>query len=303
MFLIGLLHIIYGATFTISKILISYATPILVIGIRMTLAGFLLLGLACLLKKNRIKYDFYIVSNIFALGFFGIFLPYALRYWSLKYLTVLKTSLIYNLSPFISFIFSYLFLNEKTSAKKIMGMTLGFLGVIPIIVAQSSVEESIKSFLFVSWAEVAMLISVSSFCLGWVILKKLISKESISPFALNGRTMIIGGILSLMTSCIFEQNVTIKDPVNFSLWLIVIILMTNVTCFYLYSYLLKKYSATLISLGGLIAPLSAGFTSWLLLGEKITVDSLLSGILIVIGFLIFYLDEIKSIHITSEKTK
>ncbi len=72
--------------------------------------------------------------------------------------------------------------------------------------------------------------------------------------------------------------------------------MTNVICFYLYSYLLKKYSATLISLGGLLAPLSAGFTSWLLLGEKITVDSLVSAILIVIGFLIFYLDEIKSLN-------
>lgn len=296
MILILLLHIIYGATFTISKILISYATPILVIGIRMTLAGFLLVGFAYLLNKNRIKYSFYTISNICALAFFGIFLPYALRYWSLKYLTVLKTSLIYNLSPFISFIFAYLFLNERISWKKIAGMTLGFLGVIPIIMAQSSAEESIKSFLFVSWAEIAMLVSVSSFCLGWVILKKFISKESISSFALNGRTMIIGGILSLITSCLFEQNLTIKDPVNFSFWLILIILMTNVTCFYLYSYLLKKYSATLISLGGLLAPLSAGFTSWILLGEKITIDSLASGIFIVIGFLIFYLDEIKSLQ-------
>lgn len=291
--LILFLHLIYGATFTVSKILIAYAPPILTIGIRMTIAGIILLGISSFAKNKKVKYNPYVIINILALGFFGIFLPYALRYWSLKYLTVFKTALIYNLSPFISFIFSATMLSEKLTFRKFLGMTIGFLGILPIMLSQDPTEASLRSIYFISWAEIGMIVSVSSFCFGWVILKKFLSKKSISSFALNGRTMIIGGIFSLITSILCEGKLSIQSPIIFSSWLILIIIMTNIICFYLYSYLLKKYSATLISLGGLLSPISAGFTSWLLLGEKATVESLFSCILIVIGFLIFYYEEIQ----------
>ena len=282
MLLIILLHALYGCTFTISKILIKLASPILVIGIRMTIAGILLSAFSALFIRQKehdgLFKDKVALWYIFQIAVFGTFLPYVLRYWALQFLPVTKTALIYNISPFVSFFFSYLFFNEKSSVRKWIGLAFGFCGVLPILITKSSaVEASIGGIGFLSYAEIAMLVAVTCFSYGWIVMKKLVLHCDMSPAQINGSNMFIAGILALMTSVWLEPVHTIVEPKQFAFWLGLIIIITNFFCYNLYAILLRKYSATLLSLAGLIAPVSAAITSWLYFGERIGGKTTLPG--------------------------
>ncbi len=293
MLAIILLNIIYGSTFTISKILLQFAPPLYLIGIRMTLAGTLLLSYARFFRKERFVYSKEMIKSLALIGSIGIFLPYVLRYYALGYMTVGKTALIYNLSPFVSFIFSVLLLSERITWKKLLGVTIGFCGIVPSIMVQSASEANLDIFWKISWPELAMIVSVSAFCFGWIIMKQLVGWTTRSAFWINGHTMLLGGIMSLSTSWFMEPYATIAEPLQFGCWLALIMILTNVITYQLYAHLLKTTSATLMSLGSLIAPISASATSWLYFKEAIGWDFFATLGIVLFGFVIFYQDEFK----------
>jgi drug/metabolite transporter (DMT)-like permease len=285
------MQLLYGCTFTISKILITFASPMYVIGIRMTLAGSILSFLALLFTKNRHRFDRLSQWHLAQVSFFGICLPYLLRYWSLQYLPVIKTAIIYNTAPFASFIFSYFLLKERSSWRKWLGLGIGFIAILPVLIAGRDIGKQAISFL--SLPEMAMIVAVFSFSYSWVIMKKLVMRTQASPFVINGIVMFFGGLLALLASFTLETNHVIKQPTEFMLWLILIMLITNVICYNLYTYLLNKHSATLLSLAGLAAPVSAAITSWLYFNEKLTWDTAVSGVLVLTAFCVFYYEELK----------
>jgi drug/metabolite transporter (DMT)-like permease len=291
MFLILLMQLLYGCTFTISKILIGFAPPMYVIGIRMTLAGGLLSMLALAFTKARKHFDKKSCFYLAQISLFGICLPYLLRYWALQFLPVIKTAVIYNTAPFGTFIFSYFLLKERSSLRKWLGLSVGFLAIFPLLLSGKDIGP--KAFGFLSWPEIAMIVAVLSFSYSWVIVKKLIMRTHASPFIINGISMFFGGICALLASYTLETNHTIANPKTFVLWLALIILITNGICYNLYAYLLNRYSATLLSLAGLMAPISAAITSWLYFGETLTMDTVFSAGLVLIGFMLFYFEELK----------
>ena len=155
-------------------------------------------------------------------------------------------------------------------------------------------EAGLQAIGFLSFPELAMLGSVTTFSYGWIIMKRLVMhNKNLSSLLINGLNMLIGGVCALSTSFLTEPKASIDDPLSFMFWLLLIILATNMICYNLYAHLLKKHSATLLSLAGLIAPVSAGFTSYFYFGEVIGWTSYLSGLLVIIGFLIFYSDQFK----------
>lgn len=109
--------------------------------------------------------------------------------------------------------------------------------------------------------------------------------------------MLIGGLLALIHSYISGEswqpipiigNNTIA-LVECAIWMT---LISNIICYNLYGYLLTKYSATFLSLAGLITPLFASLFGWYFLNEQITWHFYMSIFLFSIGLFIFYQEEI-----------
>ena len=74
-----------------------------------------------------------------------------------------------------------------------------------------------------------------------------------------------------------------------ALWML---LISNVVCYNLYGHLLKRFSATFMSLAGLITPLFASLFGWYFLDEVITWHFYMSMFIFSIGLFIFYQEEI-----------
>jgi len=294
MFLILVLYALFATSFPISKILLSYITPIFYTGIRMFLSGILLLSYEYFYARNKFSFhkkDLWLYARIV---FFGIYITYILRFWGLSYLSSTKTAFLFNLAPFFASFYSYLFLKEKLTFKQWIGLAIGFLGIIPILLTSTTSEKFFGEFSFLSWPELAVLAAVASHSYSWIVMRQLVRHRNHSPILVNGLSMLVGGALALVTAVFTEGLQPIPDMWSFVGWFAAIILISNIICHNLYAHLLKRYSATFLSFAGFLGPLFTAFYGWVILRESVTWHFYLSAIIVFIGLFLFYRDELKN---------
>ncbi len=264
----------------------------------MFLAGSILLTYQFLWKKECIyikKKHLWLYAQII---FLGIYAAYVFRFMGLKYLTSTKTAFLFNSSPFFTAIYSYIFFNDRMTKKQWLGLIIGFLGLIPILLTSSPIEQEWGEIFFISWPELAILIGVALHSYSWIVVRKLVKEKAHTPLIVNGITMFGGGIVALITAPLIEGFAPIVKPlehiVPFLGWLSFVVIISNIICYNLYGHLLKKYSATFISFSGFLVPIFAALYGWGLLSEKITWQFYVSSLIVFIGLYLFYQDELKS---------
>lgn len=294
MFFVILLYALFASVFTIGKTGLEYAQPLFFVGSRMFLAGMMMLGYQYIFKRKEFKLKKEDMLRIFFLAFFAIYLTNVLEFWGLKYLTSFKTCFIYSLSPFASALLSYWMFSDKMSPKKWGGLLIGCLGFLPILINETSSEELTGHLWFLSWAEVAVMIAAFSSVYGWVLLKQLVSENGYSTTMANGMGMLIGGMMALFHSFIEES----WDPIPVTQigpyvdCMLLLILISNLICYNLYGYLLKRYSVTFISFAGFITPLFTALFGWFYLGEVVTWPFYVSAAIVFVGLYLFNQEEL-----------
>jgi drug/metabolite transporter (DMT)-like permease len=311
MFLIVLLYALLASTFTLGKSALDYGQPFFLIAVRMFVGGSILLGYQYFADRSKFYLrtkDFFLFTHIFV---FHIYLAYMLEFWALDYLPAATVGLIYNISPFITAIFSYFLFKERLSSKQRIGLLIGFFGLLPIVMQQTP-EEVVVGRFFVSLPEFALFISVAAACYGWIVMKKLLDR-GYTPVMVNGVGMIVGGFMALLTSLWWEGMPTIQSAqaeglirpyliemlgahgagiALFAWYTLLLVLVANVIFYNLYGELLKKYSATFLSFVGFITPLFAALFGWMMQGEVVTWHFFASVILVTFGLYVFYQDEL-----------
>lgn len=297
MWLVGLLYAICASTFTISKAALSYVTPLFFTGARMTLAGAILLAYHYARKKTIIipQHHWHLFGQVI---FFYIYCAYVFDILALQYLTSAKACLLYDLCPFLSALFSYFWFNEYMTVKKWIGLSIGCAGFLPVILTSTPGEKGINGSV-ISWPELTMFIAVVSSVYGWILIRQLVKDHEYSSVMVNGVGMLGGGILAFITSFILEGWYVspIMDMTGFVFYTLLIIVVSNFLFSNLYSVLLKKYTATLLSFAGFTAPLFAALLGWIFLGEKVSWDFFLTTLFVLIGLYIFYQEELRQGYI------
>jgi drug/metabolite transporter (DMT)-like permease len=302
---IVILYALFASIFIFGKNLLMYCTPLFAVGFRMTLAGAIFLIYLLIFKKEKLKFTKSQWYDLICLSIFNIFLTNVLEFWGLQHLDAAKTCFLYSLSPFFSMMLSYFFFKERTTLKKWMGVIIGIAGFVPLLIHQSPQEEKLTHlFSILSLAELAVIGATIASVLGWIFLRKLV-KSDISPFAANGISMFIGGILSLISSFIVDS----WDPFPVTQWKpvlmysLIIGIISNGICYNLYGKLLKTYTASFLAFCGIMTPFFAAILGYLFLNEVLTWHFLTSGIIVFIGLLIFYSEDLKQGYICKENKK
>lgn len=292
MILIVLLYGLFATSFSMGKLLLTYTSPIFLAGIRMSLAGSILLFYQYFFAHQHFKFRTKHLFLYAQLIFFGIYVTYILRFWALSYLPSFKTSFLYNFSPFFAWIYSYIFFNESITTKKATGLFIGFCGMIPMLLTGSTAETALGEWYFISWPEFAVIVSVASHSYSWIIMRKLVRDKSYAPSMVNGISMLIGGLLALVTSLFVENYTPIENPLPFFSLLGLVIIISNIICYNLYAYLLKSYTATFLAFAGFLSPLFAALYGKFFLHETISWHFYCSSIIVFIGLYLFYQEEL-----------
>lgn len=295
MYLALLLYALFASVFTISKTGLEYAQPFFLVGSRMLFAGFLMLGYQYFFQRQEFKCAKKDLWRILRLAIFCIYLTNVFEFWGLKYLTSFKTCFIYSLSPFLSALFSYWMFSEKLTNKKWLGLIVGFLGFLPILLSETGSEELTGHFFLFSWAEIAVVCAAICSVYGWILLGQLVRENGYTPFMANGLSMVIGGSIALVHSFFVESwdPIPVTDFWPFAICALLLILISNLVCYNLYGFLLKRFSATFMSFAGFTTPVFTAIFGWLYLGEVVDNAFYLSGAIVLAGLSLFYQEELK----------
>jgi drug/metabolite transporter (DMT)-like permease len=296
MFLVVLLYLLCASTFTISKWGLSYTEPIFFVAVRMLLAGSLLCGYL-VAKKGHTNQIWHFLKRDWALFvqiiFFHIYLTYICDLCALKNITSIESAFIYNLSPFIAALFSYVWFGEQMTKKKWFGLLLGFCAFLPQLF-----QAGLGSFLVHAWPRFLTFMAVVSSAYGWIVLRALV-KKGYSPLVANGIGMFFGGLIALGTSFIMEPwSTVVSQWVPFIQATVLIVVVANLLFYNLYGYLLEHYTATFLSFAGFMCPLGAALLGYTFFGETFSPSLLSSFLFVCIGLIIFYYEELKQGYIT-----
>jgi drug/metabolite transporter (DMT)-like permease len=294
MVLVFILYAILAATFWFAKKGVETGGPCFLIGFRMTLAGLFLLAYQWR-KNHRVfseikKKD---LLSLFNASLFYVYLAFVPEFWGLKYVSAVKTTMIYSLTPFITAILAYALYKQKLTAHKISGILLGVIGIIPVLIAQSNTAKQVAHGWSFFLPEIALFVAVASSAYAWFLIKDLIGKGFPIAF-INGMTMLMGGIVSWITSLFLEGLVPpIIDFWPFLFWVFMLIISANIIFNNLYAWLMRHYSITFLSFAGFLCPLFATFYEWLLTGDNVSWHYAVCLVCVTLGLFVFYKDEFR----------
>lgn len=287
----------WSTMFPLGKMALEVSPPLFLTASRMLFAGILLLGFLAVKNRFVFKISLKQLASVGLLAVFSIYLTNALEFWSLQYMAAAKTCFIYSLSPFFAALFSYLHFGEKMNGRKWLGMSIGFMGILPVLGLQKGTDELLSGLFFFSWPELAMVAASICTVYGWVLLRLIVKDSKVSPFMANGLSMFIGGLLALLHSYLVEpwNPIPIADSeiVPFAQGLCIVTLISNIICYNIYGLMLKRYTATFLSFMGILSPIFASISSWIFLREPLSPIIFLSTGIVSVGLWLIYSAELR----------
>lgn len=297
MWQVFLMYALFGSIFSVGKIGVVAAQPYFLTGMRMFLAGFLMLGYLLYRNPKSVTFSFSRQDwySLLLVAFFNVFITNAFEFWGLQYMTAGKTCLIYSLSPFAAAFIAYFFGTENMTKRKWLGLILGIISFLPLMLAPwmgNSVHEMDQMELL---AEGALTISAVTAVIGWTFVKKLTVDKNMPHPLVNSLSFILAGGMCLLTSGFVENwnPVPVLKWSDFILSLLYIVIIHNMICYSIYAAALQQFSVTFMAFAGLSNPLFAAFFGWLFLGENIALSFWLAFGGVMAGLYLFYQDERK----------
>lgn len=284
---------LWSSTFSINKILVGISDPIFLTASRMIIASLgIILYLAFkkrLLIPLKISHWFYIICT----SVIGIYLSNICEFYGYVGLSGTRVCLLYSLSPFITAILSYFHLSEKMSPLKLLGLSMGILGVAPgLLLSKEGLDMTISSF------DIIAFLAVFLAAYDTVLLSRLLKNSSIPSLNLLSLRMLFGGSIALIHS-LFVDNwnpipIAEGSLLSFLKYGFLLLIISNVICYQAQINLLRKYNPTLISFIALLCfPLFSAINEFFILGVPIPIETIYSSILTAIGLAVMYRSELK----------
>jgi drug/metabolite transporter (DMT)-like permease len=257
--------VIWGTTYTAIKFAVHDFPPFLLVGIRQTIAGMLLMGWAFASGKTYIPNRAYVWKQALT-GIATITGGNGFITWAMQFVSSGLSAVIGSLTPVFVLAINWLWRGpERINAYVVSGVLLGF-GGLGLIFSDGWKDFANPAY---TWGIAGCFGSCFTWSLGTVMSKRFNSKD-VSPIMNAGLQITAGGIGGFTLSALFDKTHEIQN--HTSSWLAVLYLGTigSALAFTLYMYVLKHLSATVASLYTYINPVVAILLGWLLLGEHLS---------------------------------
>ena len=136
----------------------------------------------------------------FIIGFLGFNFPFSIIAWGQQYIPSSLTAILMGINPILTLILSYLLLkDEEITSVKILGITLGFLGLILLIGLNNSEIVDLNSMFM--YGQIAVLLGTSSYALATVLTKKI---SHIPPTDRAIGSLLSASLIGFITAILFE---------------------------------------------------------------------------------------------------
>jgi len=268
-----LVCLIWGLHFIVMKVTIGdTADPLFYAALRMTIVALIMLP--------WLKWHKGLMWPIFGAGLGYGALNYAFMFPALGLTTASAAAITIELFVPFSIILSVLVFKDRIGKYKILGILLAFTGV--IIIAAAKPDESAGPYFL--WGILLMVGAAMSEAVGAVLVKLV---KGVGPLQLLAWFAVIGSAVLWPLSFILEDNqLNAFAPENrktFALALIYSALLVSVVAHGSYYWLLQRLPIYIVSSTGLMTTVIAVIGSAVILGEALTLNLLLGGLITLSG--------------------
>lgn len=256
-----------GSSFTVGKIGLNYVSPLLLVGLRFSIAGLLM----AVLVRKRIRPDkladwgrIFIIGLMQTAGVMGcIFL-------SLRTITAGESSILTFTNPLMVVIMGTIFLGIRYRLLQWLGAFIGFIGVFITLGfhLQLTVGTLFGLGAAVFWS------------IGTILIKQWGSRFNV--WVLTAYQMLFGGSILLLMGITLETPKLTITPISISviLWLAI---MASIVQFAIWFYLINQGDPGKTSAFLFLAPFFGVLTGWVLLNEVVEWHVYAGGALIFTG--------------------
>jgi drug/metabolite transporter (DMT)-like permease len=269
--------IIWGTTYLALRIAVLNFPPFLFTALRQLIAGALILGVTYAFSKNIVLNRKHIIRQSIA-GFFMISLGNGLVAWAEMFIPSGIAAIICSLMPVLVILINIaIHREEKTNSLIVIGVALGFLGIILIF------SEHIKEFSNAQYTAGIFLtfLAVLAWAGGSIWIKKKNNETNL--FINAGLQMFFGGVWLFPLSFLFDDFSMISFTPEAIYPFIYLVIFGSIIAYISYSYALRKLPMTIVSLYAYINPLVAVLLGWIVLQEKLNGKILIAFIITVSG--------------------
>src|SRR5438270_838678 len=269
------IYLIWGSTYLAIRYAVETIPPLYTAGLRHLSAGLILLAW-CLAKRLRPSWAQIRASII--IGVFFFLLSHGLLHWAEQRVPSGLASLLIASEPIGVFLFSAAAAREwHWNGTLLAGILLG-LGGLGLLMGRSVLASAPGMFV----GSAAVLISALAWSVGVGYSRR--SHLSGNPLLLSALSLLAGsGQLLLVGTLAGEYRGFSLASVTLRSWLSLgyLIVFGSVVAFTAYNWLMEHYSPTLVATHTYINPTVAVLLGWLLAGEAVTLNVLLSAAMVV----------------------
>lgn len=265
---------IWAANFIAGKISLGSFSPFTMLVLRFALSSLLILPFIKLPSLNELK-KIFVLSITFGIGHFGLI------FLGMKNLDVSSTTLALQAEvPVASLLAAYVF-KEKLSKALLIGMGFAVAGVI-LISGEPDIANNFNSFLIV-------LASAAAWAVSNLQMKKI---SHINGFVINGWLSVFTCVHLLILALIFESDIQaqiINAPWPAWAGIVYMAIASTIIGYGLWYWLLKHNTINDVIPYTLLSPILSVFFGVTILGETITIKTMIGGAIIISGVAIIAL--------------
>lgn len=269
--------IIWGTTYTGIKIAVQQFPPYLLVGLRQTLGGLVLLLPAIAIGTFHIPQRSYLLKQML-MGLLTITGGNGLITWGMMYISSGLSAVIGALTPIMVLLVNLTWRGgEQMSWRAMLGVFIGFSGL-GLLFRDGWSDFSDPSYRL---GIAAAFGSCFTWSLGTVMAKRY-NDPNVPPVHNAGMQLLFGGLFSFMLHPMLDPPQPILCDGRGWAALLYLALIGSALAFSLYMFTLNHLSATVSSLYTYINPVVAIILGWLWLKEPLTPATML-GLAVTIG--------------------
>lgn len=249
--------------------------------LRFALAS-LLLAPFFLAETKKVKIEKKDLPKLIAIGVLIVVLNITFFFEGIKRTTAIDASFLTLLIPSLSVLLGWWFLKEKVFIHNLFGIALGFIGALVIVGLPQIITGTVSPQILTG--NILIILASISWVLGATISKKILNKYS--SLVITAIAFLVGTVAFFIPASLeYIQNPGWMSQVTILgiLGLGFMTLLSSISAYFLFEWGLSKTSIVVANLFQYIEPFIATALAVLLLGEKISNQFLIGGILIAVG--------------------
>ena len=281
-FLLIILSAIWGSAFFAIKIGLESFSPITVASLRLSIASLFLLFFFYIQKK-KIFFTAQIIYLLIIIGIIGNFIPFFLISWAEQHIASSTAGMLMAIGPIITLVMShFLTKSDKFTIIKFVSISIGFIGVL-FIFSTNSFGNLVEYNFIDLIAKFLVIIAAFGYMLSNIIAYEKLNQ--LDSFSITTFATTFGAIFSIPFFLIDISFNNYNYTFNYNSILAVIYLgiFPTAIAFQFRYYITKTSGPVFLSYVAYLIPAFALIWGYILLSEKIGLNSLIGILLILIG--------------------